>query len=371
MLKLKTAILQDMVAKAVKGASNNRMIPLTGLIALEFSEGILTLTTTDATNTLRIVEKGLEGENFYVAVQAETFSKLVAKTTSEHITLSLNENFLEFKGNGVYSIDLPLDEDGGLIRFPNITEFEDADDKGYITLSTVKSILATNKAAVAVTMETPSLTGYYFKGDTVITTDAFKVCFNNVGNTTFTDDVLLPAELVDLLALMDEENIAILRKGNKILFETEKVRVQGSILECIDEYPIEPIENYINESFASICKLPKAPLLKILDRLELFVSAYDRNGVYLTFDDNKLLISNMRNNGTEIIEYQSCEGHKPFTCCIDVELLKSQLAAQTEDVVELWYGHKTAIKITTKKITQVIALLEDERATKKNGKADS
>ena len=45
-----------------------------------------------------------------VEVQAELFSKLVAKTTTETITLTLKESSLEVKGNGTYNIELPLDE---------------------------------------------------------------------------------------------------------------------------------------------------------------------------------------------------------------------------------------------------------------------
>ena len=51
---IKTTTLQEMIAKAIKGASNNKLIPLTSLMAIEVKDKVLTLTTTDATNYLYI-----------------------------------------------------------------------------------------------------------------------------------------------------------------------------------------------------------------------------------------------------------------------------------------------------------------------------
>ena len=358
-LKLKTLKLQEMVSKAIKGASNNKMIPITSLMAIALKDGILTLTTTDATNTLKVMEKDIEGDDFYAVVQADIFSKLVAKITTETITLTLKENSLEVKGNGTYSIELPLDEEGQLIKFPEY-QFDTAVEKSEINLSTVKVLLNANKAALAQTMEIPCLTGYYFD-DRVITTDTFKVCSTDI--KVFPDKVLLPAELMELLALMDEEKITVQVSGNKILFSTNNVIVFGSQLEGIEDYPSEAIDAYLETEFKSVCKLPKTALLNVLDRLALFVSTYDKNGIYLTFTDDSLIIRSKKSNGIEVIEYQANENFQPFTCCIDIELFRSQIAAQEGEVVELWYGHDKAIKMVSEKITQIVALLEDDRET--------
>lgn len=356
-LKLKTLKLQEMVSKAVKGASNNKMIPITGLMAIVLKDGVLTLITTDATNTLKVIENKVEGEDFYVVVQTDIFSKLVAKITTETITLTLKENSLEVKGNGTYSIELPLDEEGQLIKFPEY-KFDTKVEKSEINLSTVKVLLNANKAALAETMEVPCLTGYYFD-DKVITTDTFKVCSTDI--KVFPDKVLLPAELMELLALMDEEKITVQISGNKILFSTNNVIVFGSQLEGIEDYPSEAINAYLETEFKSVCRLPKGAVLNLLDRLALFVATYDKNGVYLTFTKDGVIFSSKRSNGTELIKYQGSENFQPFTCCADIELLRSQISAQTEEVVELWYGHDKAVKMISGKITQIVALLEDDR----------
>ena len=365
-LKIKTLKLQEMVSKSVKGASNNKMIPITGLMAIALKNKVLTLTTTDAANTLKVIEKDIANEDFYVVVQADVFSKLVAKTTAETMTLTLKENSLEVKGNGTYSIELPLDEEGKLIKFPEY-KFDNKAVKAEISLSTIKALLGANKASLANTMEVPCLTGYYC-GERVITTDSFKICSNNV--KIFPNAALLPAEMVELLSLIDEEKITVQMAGNKILFTTNNIIVFGTQLEGIDDYPVEAIEAYLETEFDSVCKLPRNSLLNILDRLSLFVSTYDKNGIYLTFTTEGLLLSSKRSNGTELIKYQDSKNFKPFTCCISIELLHSQIGAQEGEAVELWYGHDKAIKMTTDKITQIIALFEDDRAME-NGTTES
>jgi DNA polymerase III sliding clamp (beta) subunit (PCNA family) len=97
-MRIKTEILQKMVSKAIQGSSNNKMIPLTSLIGIEFKEdilggkGSLILTTTDGSNQFK-VNHTVEGTGeFYTIVNAETFSKLVGKTTKEFIELENKKN---------------------------------------------------------------------------------------------------------------------------------------------------------------------------------------------------------------------------------------------------------------------------------------
>ena len=59
---MNTVKLQDMVAKAMKGASNNKLIPLTNLMAIQLKDHKLTLITTDATNFLYIMEDKVAGD---------------------------------------------------------------------------------------------------------------------------------------------------------------------------------------------------------------------------------------------------------------------------------------------------------------------
>ena len=45
---------QDMVARSVKGASENKLLPITSMMCIEMKNNVLTLTTTDTANTLKV-----------------------------------------------------------------------------------------------------------------------------------------------------------------------------------------------------------------------------------------------------------------------------------------------------------------------------
>jgi DNA polymerase III sliding clamp (beta) subunit (PCNA family) len=358
-LSIKADKLKEMVARSVKGASNNKMLPITGLMAIELKNNILTLITTDATNYLYIKDDKVDGDDFYVVVQVDKFSKLITKLTCDTVSLELKENELEIIGNGKYKIELPLDENGEPIRYPNpLSGFDFDTVPTEINLSTVKTILNTVKPALAVTMEVPCYTGYYV-GDNVVATDTYKIC--GMGVKLLDTPTLISAEMMNLLDVMTEEKISVTSNDNKLVFRTTDCIVYGTVMDGIDDYAINAINGLLNEEFESVCKLPKNTLLQLLDRLSLFVGTYDKNGIYLTFTNEGVVVSSKASNGTELIKYSDSKNFKDFTCCVDIEMLRTQVKAQASDVIELWYGKDNAIRLTNGDITQIIALLEDDR----------
>ena len=152
-LVIKTDKLKEMVSRAVKGASNNKLLPITELMCIEVKDNKLTLLTTDYTNYLYITEK-VENEDFYVVTRVDQFSKLIGKMTSENVTLEIVDDKLCITGNGKYSIELPIDVDGEMVKYPNpMSEIVlDDNESKILNLSTAKLILTVNKAALATSM---------------------------------------------------------------------------------------------------------------------------------------------------------------------------------------------------------------------------
>jgi len=358
-LTIKTTTLQNLVAKAVKGASNNKMIPLTSLMCIELTnKGDLVLTTTDASNYLQVKESKISGDEFYVVVEVETFAKLVAKTTKENIVLELDneDNKLLFTGNGKYELELPIDEEGRLVKYPIPMSFDENAFTDTVKLSTIKTILSTAKSALSTSLDNPCYTGYYI-GENLIATDTFKIC--GMGIRVLQSDALISAEMMDLLDVMDEEDIRVYRERNKIAFETGNCKITGNMLEGIEEYAVEPITGLLSTEFDSQCSVSKDELLQTLDRLSLFVGPYDKNVINLTFTNKGILISNKKSNGSELVEYRTSENFKDFTCQINIEMLVSQVKSHTTDSVDISYGLDNCIKITEGNVTQVIALVEE------------
>lgn len=346
---------QDMVARATKGASENKLLPITSMMCIEMKDHVLRLTTTDTANTLIIQSDKIEGDDMYAVVPVKQFSGLIAKTTSDSIKLVLKGNDLEVHGNGVHKISLPVDEDG-VVQFPQFS-FDKEGDGEVINLSSIKDVLNINKACVAKTIDTPCLCGYYL-GEQVISTDEQTICFNDMKLTE--EDFLVSPEMMELLALSKQEKITWWYKDGFFLFETDDMILHGAEHDGKDLFPAEDIMGYLDTEFDSRCRLPKIALQGLIDRLALFIEPYDKNGAYLTFTKDGVKINSKKSNSDETIPYIESTNFSPFVCCVDIPMLKGLIDANPGESIDIWYGNDACIKMTSGKVTQVIALLEDE-----------
>ena len=354
---IQTELMKDVVARAIKGAGNNKLIPITSMMCIELKDGELTVITTDATNYLYIKEQHVAGDDFYVVVDANQFAKLVSKMTCENITMTIDEKLytMRVKGNGNYTMELPLDEDGEPVKFPdahakctNVVE---------CNRSTIMAILETIKPALAVTMENPQYTAYYM-GDKVVATDSYKIA--SLAIPMFDTSKLVSSEFLDLVAVMRTEKIMVNLSDTDIVFETPDCTIFGKFVDGIDDFAIEPITNLIEQEFDSHCAVPKNDLLQMLDRLSLFVGTYDKNAVDLTFTNQGLQVSSKASSGVEILPYVNSENQVDFTCAVDIQMLVNEVKAIQNDLIEIYYGDDSSIKFVDGNITIVIALMEDE-----------
>lgn len=358
-LSIKTVVLQEMVSRAIKGASQNKILPITSLMAIRVKDHQLTLITTDASNTLYIMQDKIESDDFYCTVQVDQFSKLVSRMTSENITLSLDGSVLTVKGNGTYKIELPLDENGGLIQYPDpAAELKIDGELTDINLATIKTILGVNKAALATTMELPQYTGYYI-GDRVVSTDTYKIC--GLAVKLFEEPVLIAPETMNLLDVMTEEKIGVYIADEVVEFITKDCVLYSHKMEGVEDFAIESINGLLDEEFESSCKVNKTDLLAVLDRIGLFVGTYDNKAITLTFTDKGIDISSKQSDGVETLVYMDSKNFKPYTCQLDISILTQQVKANTADTINIQYGNESSVKLVDGSITQVIALLEDKQ----------
>ena len=353
-MKVVSSRMKDAVNKAIKGAGFNNLIPITSMIGIKLEGGKLRLFTTDMTNTLCIIIDKVSGVDMDITVDADKFGKLIAKTTSEDIELIVIDDVLS--ANGTYKIPLISDEEG-LVTFPALSE-----TKGKTTNVKLTSIMQAyniNKSALAKTLENPALTGYYC-GDMVISTDANVITFNDFKMFEQDEPLLISPQLMQLLTLNKQEDIKLIVDRTLLTFVADDMVVQGAVMEGIEDFPADDVKAYLDEAFTSSCKVPKDLLLATLDRLALFIEPYDKNGAYFTFGRKGINIHSKKDASTEIINYVESKNFEPFMCCVDIPMLKEQLQANPDDTVKICYGNENALKIESGKVTQVIALLEDE-----------
>lgn len=365
---MKTVTFQNMVAKAVKGAGMNNDLFITQLMSISLKNNELVLTTTDASNYLYVIEHKVAGEDFNVVVGVDKFAKLISKLTCEDVVLELTEgkngelDKLTIKGNGKYVLELPYDEEGKLIQFPD--PLEEASEGFFntteVNLSTIRHILLTAKAALLVGKDDLCYSDYYV-GERIVATDTYKIC--GIDIKIFDEPKLISPQLMDLLDVMSSETIEVRYNDDVVIFETDGAIVYGKTDEGIDQYQIEAISSLLDEQFPSSCKIEKQPLVQMLDRLSLFVDVFDKNSVYLTFTKDGLAVSSKQDSGSEIIPYKASDNFVDYTCCLDIDLFKTQVRAYQSDVIEILYGKENSIKFVLGNTKQVIALAEDDRAT--------
>lgn len=355
-MKIKTELLKELVTKSINGASNNKLIPITQLMSIQGFENQLVLITTDATNYFYVCGKDVDVKEFNVTVFAEQFAKLISKMTCKEIYLDIKDGSLEVKGNGTYTLELPLDENGELIKYPDpYADVPNIDFDGTIQVSEVKAIVDSIRPSLATTMELPSITNY-FVGNSVVATDRYKIA--SYDDTITNDEILVSSQLMDLLALF-EDKIEYKIGDNYMIFNSEDCWLYSKQLDDVSEYPIEAINKLIDEDFKSVCKVNKNDFIALLERIALFVGKYDDKAVRLYFEKDGIRVSNKNRNSNELIEYLDSKKYKSYNCSIDVDMLLSQLKAYAGDIVELHYNNDKVIKFVDGSITQIIALMEE------------
>lgn len=356
-IELKTPILQDMLAKSTMCVTNNKLLPVTSLIDFVVKDNNLTLVTSDGANYLYVkYPEKIDCEDIEFSVLAETFVKLVQKTTVEKVTLSLDETILTMKGNGSYKFELPLDENGALIAFAK-HDVSESNFGSVLKRSVIAKILNFNKSSLASDLSFPALTNYYC-GDSVVTSDSTKIC--NTGIKLFDSPMLVSQQGMAILNVMSNEDITYHLDNDEVIFESENEVLVTPVVGGIETFPIDAINSLVTSEFKSECKVAKSALLDVLDRISLFVTSYDNKAVKLTFSKDGLMVSSKKSNGVEIVPYVESTDFVEYTCDIDFEMLKSQLATQTTETIDLFYGSDIAIKLVDGNVTQIVALLDME-----------
>lgn len=362
-ISVKTMELKKMVTRAAKGASNDKMLPLTSMLCIEKTKegtgGILNLITTNGKDTTFVIGNMIPGGDFLCVVPVDLFSKLVTKLTCEKVSLEVTEGILTVSGNGTYKIPIPMDTDGPVI-FPKPSTETDSEPIN-VKMSTIRSIIATNKPSLSTSVEDDCLCAYHVH-DAVVTTNEDVICVNETSVTP--DPVLISREMMDIISIADADDVNIYINGSVIVMDAGTMLVHGPAHSGIEEFPIEDIKDYANTEFPSSCAVSKAAVKNLMDRLALFIEPYDRNGAYFTFTKDSLQISSKRSSICENIEYKSSKGFKEFSCCVDVPTFKAMTDCIPGDLIEIHYGDASAdqptLKISGSGVSIIMCLMNDD-----------
>ncbi len=359
MLSIKTTKLQEMLNRAVKGAGCNKLHPITSLLALKVMNNHLTITTTDGSSFLYISDS-VEADDFYVCVSVDKLPKLISRLTCEDVTLEVQENPLALKvtaGKGTYTIDIPLDEDGGMVNYPDKMGDDTYEKVGEMSVATIKKVLGIVKPALATSMATPQLTNYYV-GSTITATDRQRSTI--LATKVFDQPKLISSTLFDLLDNVIDDTVSIMTCADKIMFFSEHCTVFGYLQDGVESYPIDALLRFAEKDYPSKCKVAKAELLQVLDRISLFVNYLDNDIIKLAFTEKGLVIESRQSNSIETIEYTSAESVQETQGVIGLERLRSQIKSQSGDLIEIHFGDNVAIKMIDNDATLIVALGDND-----------
>jgi DNA polymerase III sliding clamp (beta) subunit (PCNA family) len=354
MIKIKTNILQKLLAKAQKAVSNNKLLPITSLFGINTSkEGTLTVMSYDGSNFLKVSTSVDYHEDKYVAINADSFYALVSRLTSDDITLDFTQDYLKINSSGSnYKFDIAYEE-GNVVKFPEFNVDVNGDSIELL-LADLELAISLNKPAAATTSELVSITGAYF-GDKIVTTNGYMACITN--KKLFNTPLLLTYNTLTLISALSGEKVRV-GVGSKIWFtDSNGVLIVGEPMSQVNDYPLAKVLTFLETNSVGAFKVAKKDLLQSLDRLNIFVTEFDNNVIEAEVTENQLLLKSLKNSAIEVIKLTGPLA--PFKFKIDYGYFKSQIASTKDEVVELKYGNTSSISLIEKDATHIVALISE------------
>lgn len=362
-LDVKTEKLKKLLSKAMKCVTNSKLFPITGLLGIYVYQGTIQLITHDGYNTIytrdSILDTTAEG---YVVVDAGSFNALILKLSADSVKLEFKEGYLEVKAagaknNGSYKFDIAYEE-GQVVMFPDGYQgFEEENVTHNFEINYKDLILALNlnEAAVAKTSEVVAYTGAYFGHNKIITTNAYVACITH--KNLFEIPLLLNYSTLKLLPILapfeGSEVIGCILTKDKICFYDDNSEVFGSLMSQVLDFPGKETVSFLELGFAGTCKIQKAELIEALDRLNIFITPFDKNIIELDFKKDSLTLRSLTSNAIEKIAIQTSA---EVLCKTDFFHLKSQVESAQHEVVTLKFGNDVAIALEEPLATHIISL---------------
>ena len=358
MIEVKTEILQSMVNKAIKGASNNRLVPLTNYMGITYVPNVLHLLTTDGMNYLEVSSTLEQGEAFRAVVSADVFTKLIRRLSGETVKLSLTDKYLMVECNGTYKLELLLDDDGNAVEFG--MPFDNLDGKpkiGEFSRAFITRLVTSLKQSLATVPTRPHYCCYRM-GDKVVATDTSLISILN--QKAFDTPRLVSTECVNLLDAVVGDN------GVASAYQLDGAVVYDCGSDClycrepngIENFNVASIKGFADAEFPYHCTISVDALIETLERIDIFVSAYDNlRPADLHFDQDGVTISSRSTSGVEQVAYETIDGEPEFNCVADVTSLLTVLKAQSSQVVDLYFGGEQTIKLVDDDLVTILALM--------------
>lgn len=314
----------------------------------------VTFTAYDGSNFMRvIVESDAEID---VMVKAEQLSKLIEKTTTEEITLTVKDSSLEVKGNGKYYVEIVTEDEA----YPSYEEYlpEDIAELDPLDVSTkvFSDIANINSSAVSKSNADGIYTCYLIKNNKAVTTDIIKVCISDTFD--FGQDLLISSELMDLLASIEDDELYVWILERGLYVTSATTELYGPLHEGIEEYV--DVNQIKQNTFDTEVELPTVNVQNVIDRLSLVMKEFDKNTIKLSFTKKGVQFSTKAGSNELVPFAKPVQDIEAFVCLLNSSFLRDILATVNTQSFSLVYGNDSAIGIKTATAEYYLALQEED-----------
>lgn len=351
-------VLQDVVARAVKGSTFIDVIPLSGYMQIKIKDGKLSAKTTNNSYYLTTFSKDtISQPDFETVVDSKLFSNLVSKlSATSMVSLSVEGNKVVVEsGKGKYTLPLGVDlSNNSLIQFPEV-DFEPNGATTHLTCQEVRSILSLSKVCKANTKESPALFNYYFDTERALTTNDSKACYNPV-KVVDRPSAITP-DLIDLItSVMDEDDVKnsygvdVSEDDSNIKFFSEKGVLVGKKASSADlsAFPSSELVEIFSKPSDTSADINRSELSNVIDRIGLFTNPYEQNKVTVTFTKDSISLNSEETESSEAMGYVGGSlpvDIEPVVIDVNAQELKEIVGACSAEQIKIYFDEQKVMLV--------------------------
>lgn len=361
MISFNTLALKEALSKCGKCAKNDKTAPLTQLLHIKTRDAhTVEFTATDERNifTYYLIDTLVDYEQIDVCILIDQLTKLVSKFTCNTVDMFYSEssNELKLKGDGTYTISIPVDAEGLPIRYP---EVDLSEPDGEVYTGTVSSIInaakycegSITKLSYDIQVEDYPRTNY-FVGKDVIALDGFLA--TQVTGKFLPFDTLVSPATIKLLTLFTDAEFKAYKTKTYIVYECADCKLLSKEPEGLDSFPTEVAIETIASVTGNEMNVAAGVLVNALNRLNLFTETKYDNSIKLKFTKAGLFAYTLDESCVEQISSEPLETE--FNCFINVTSFLALLKPYGADILKLYYGDEQCLKIEYENVKQIIVL---------------
>ena len=304
-------------------------------------------------------------EDFNIIVDAKIFTKLISSITTDTVSLTIEDNKLIIKANGVYKL-AKIDVDGmeDLPVIPHSNEFTSF----QLSTNVLKRIMTNNIKQLDKGTFANDCQRYCYldnKGALTFTTGA---CINNFD---LPEDIkiLLSRKVVSLFKLFsntDFVNFAMCHEVNSsnnnidvIHFKSSDIQLYAilPVNDLATDVPADNIREMATKVYAYQVAINRTSLIETLNRYLILGNKEDikyNPYINIKFEYNKLIIQGLNGAFNEEILYHEEIPNLDYSLCVDLFDVRDVLQVLSSPIISFKFGDNTAVVVTSNEISNII-----------------